>query len=85
MCSEIEGVENVVNFIYYYWSHYYNVNKILPYFLFYNNENLVQQEETILSNYGYFKIWIYVMRCAIWYHLCKLKNVKNYHGGVHFY
>ena len=23
-----------------------------------------------------------VMRCAIWYHLCNLKNVKNTHGGV---
>ena len=22
------------------------------------------------------------MRCAIWYHLCHLKNVKNTHGGV---
>ena len=20
--------------------------------------------------------------CAIWYHLCNLKNVKNTHGGV---
>ena len=25
---------------------------------------------------------IYLMRCAIWYHLCNLKNVKNTHGGV---
>ena len=24
---------------------------------------------------------IYVVRCAIWYHLYKLKNVKNTHGG----
>ena len=24
----------------------------------------------------------YVMRCAIWYHLYDLKNVKNTHGGV---
>ena len=24
----------------------------------------------------------YVMRCAIWYHLYNLKNVKNNHGGV---
>ena len=23
-----------------------------------------------------------VMRCAIWYHLYNLKNVKNTHGGV---
>ena len=23
-----------------------------------------------------------LMRCAIWYHLCNLKNVKNTHGGV---
>ena len=22
------------------------------------------------------------MRCAIWYHLCNLNNVKNTHGGV---
>ena len=22
------------------------------------------------------------MRCAIWYHLCSLKNMKNTHGGV---
>ena len=22
------------------------------------------------------------MRCAIWYHLYNLKNVKNTHGGV---
>ena len=25
---------------------------------------------------------LYVMRCAIWYHLYNLKNVKNTHGGV---
>ena len=24
----------------------------------------------------------YVMRCAIWYHLYNLKNVKNTHGGM---
>ena len=24
----------------------------------------------------------YVVRCAIWYHLYNLKNVKNTHGGV---
>ena len=24
----------------------------------------------------------YVMFCTIWYHLHKLKNVKNIHGGV---
>ena len=23
----------------------------------------------------------YVMRCAIWYYLCNLKNMKNTHGG----
>ena len=23
-----------------------------------------------------------VMRCAIWYHLCNLQNVKNTNGGV---
>ena len=26
--------------------------------------------------------YIYVMRCAIWYHLYNLKNVKNIHGEV---
>ena len=26
--------------------------------------------------------WTFVMRCAIWYHLYNLKNVKNTHGGV---
>ena len=31
----------------------------------------------ILSKYV-----IYVMRCAIWYHLHNLKNLKNTHGGV---
>ena len=24
----------------------------------------------------------FVVRCAIWYHLYNLKNVKNTHGGV---
>ena len=24
----------------------------------------------------------YVVRCAIWYHLYNLKDVKNTHGGV---
>ena len=24
----------------------------------------------------------YVVRCAIWYHLCNLKNLKNTHGEV---
>ena len=24
----------------------------------------------------------YVMRCAMWYHLYNLKNVKSTHGGV---
>ena len=33
------------------------------------------------------KIWLQsvnqnMVRCAIWYHLCNLKNVKNTHGGV---
>ena len=27
-------------------------------------------------------LFLYVMRCAIWYHLYNLKNVKNTHGGV---
>ena len=25
---------------------------------------------------------LYVMRCAIWYHLYNFKNVKKTHGGV---
>ena len=25
---------------------------------------------------------VFVVRCAIWYHLHNLKNVKNTHGGV---
>ena len=25
---------------------------------------------------------VYVMRCAIWYHLHNFKKVKNIHGGV---
>ena len=28
------------------------------------------------------KMGTYVVRCAIWYHLCNLENVKNTHGGV---
>ena len=27
---------------------------------------------------------VYVMRCAIWYHLYNLKNLKNTHGGATF-
>ena len=27
-------------------------------------------------------IYLFVVRCAIWYHLYNLKNVKNTHGGV---
>ena len=27
-------------------------------------------------------MFICVMRCAIWYHLYNLKNVKNIHGGI---
>ena len=30
----------------------------------------------------YKNVPVYVMRCAIWYHLHNLKNVKNTHGGV---
>ena len=29
-----------------------------------------------------FKCFLFVMRCAIWYYLYNLKNVKNTHGGV---
>ena len=28
------------------------------------------------------KVQVYMMRCAIWYHLQNLKNVKNTHGGM---
>ena len=38
-----------------------------------------------LENSDFFNgetISTYVMRCAIWYHLYNLKNVKNTHGGV---
>ena len=27
-------------------------------------------------------LFAYVVRCAIWYYWCNLKNVKNTHGGV---
>ena len=27
-------------------------------------------------------LFLYVVRCAIWYHLYNLKNVENTHGGV---
>ena len=30
----------------------------------------------------FFSISLYVMRCAIWYHLYNFKNLKNTHGGV---
>ena len=26
--------------------------------------------------------FVFAVRCAIWYHLYNLKNVKNTHGGV---
>ena len=31
---------------------------------------------------GLKRTYRYVVRCAIWYHLYNLKNVKNTHGGV---
>ena len=31
---------------------------------------------------NFFLAFLHVMRCAIWYHLYNLKNVKNIHGGV---
>ena len=44
-------------------------------------ENL--QEEHI-NNMDFFERCTYlnVVRCAIWYHLYNLKNLKNTHGGV---
>ena len=38
------------------------------------NFEIMTQENDNLS--------IYVVRCAIWYHLYNLKNVKNIHGQV---
>ena len=30
-----------------------------------------------------YKVWLsFVMLCAIWYHSCNFKNVKNTHGGA---
>ena len=29
-----------------------------------------------------YSLWLYVVRCAIWYHLYNLKNLKNTHGGM---
>ena len=34
---------------------------------------------TVLHATGWF---LHVMFCAVWYHLCNLKNVKNTHGRV---
>ena len=53
--------------------------------------NICQNSEYARVTQGskYARIWLnvwikreYVMRCAIWYHLYNLKNVKNTHGGV---
>ena len=37
------------------------------------------QKSKILN---FINFWIFVMRCAFWYHSYYLKNVKNTHGGV---
>ena len=34
------------------------------------------------SKFSFLKSRQFVVRCAIWYHLYNLKNVKNTHGGV---
>ena len=42
--------------------------------------------EWVLKN-NFEKNWLealYQMRCASWYHLCNLKNVKSTHGEVLF-
>ena len=39
-------------------------------------------DETKVSELIEMVTGINVMRCAIWYHLYSLKNVKNTHGGV---
>ena len=42
----------------------------------------VRGSRTVTINLSILYISRYVMRCAIWYHLYNLKNVKNTHGGV---
>ena len=54
--------------------------------MFYGHVFLFFFEKQIRLNHEYFSIKKYlpryVMRCAIWYHLHNLKNIKNTHGGV---
>ena len=44
------------------------------------------QSATIIIVFAYYFTYYilnkYVMRCAIWYHLYNLKNVKSNHGQV---
>ena len=41
-----------------------------------------RRESNFKNDFNYIVRFTYVMRCAIWYHLYSLKNVKNTHGGV---
>ena len=45
-------------------------------------KTLIQLVSTLSLRILPFSAFAYVMRCAIWYHLYNLKNVKNAHGGV---
>ena len=36
----------------------------------------------IMKEVSQFREPLYVIRCAIWYHLYNLKNLENIHGGV---
>ena len=42
----------------------------------------IHSELRIHSRDFMFTVNSFTMCCAIWYHLCNLKNVKNTHGGV---
>ena len=52
--------------------------------LFYSIEVEWQVKQTFIEAMSIIKKsnCVYVMRCAIWYHLYNLKNVKSIHGGV---
>ena len=60
-----------------YWYIHFYLEKINPYFLL-----LPLNFKTAFTTRGSKKTLNVVMRCAIWYHLHNLKNVKNTHGGV---
>ena len=49
-------------------------------------ETFQNRRSDCISSLASAKEWLHdcqnVVRCAIWYHLCNLKNVKNIRGGV---